>query len=141
MFLDAIREVGISLEETTRVLVVDDDADAREIIGRVLSAQGVEYAEAKNGAEALNMVNGGFSMIVLDLDMPVMNGFEFMRSIDGLDNLKDIPIIVFSGMELDAEQSETVNQYTAGIINKTDLDHEDRLTELLGNLLAVKPAS
>ena len=141
IFLDAIREVGISLEETTRVLVVDDDADAREIIGRVLSAQGVEYAEAKNGAEALNMVNDGFSLIVLDLDMPVMNGFEFMRSIDGLDNLKDIPIIVFSGMELDAEQSETVNQYTAGIINKTDLDHEDRLTELLGNLIAVKPAS
>ena len=140
-FLDAIREVGISLEETTRVLIVDDDADAREIIGRVLSAQGAEYVEAKNGAEALNMVNDGFSMIVLDLDMPVMNGFEFMRSIDGLDNLKDIPIIVFSGMELDAEQSETVNQYTAGIINKTDLDHEDRLTELLGNLMAVKPAS
>ncbi|MEC8177107.1 MAG: response regulator [Pseudomonadota bacterium] len=140
-FLDAIREVGISLEETTRVLVVDDDADAREIIGRVLSAQGVEYAEAKNGAEALNMVNDGFSMIVLDLDMPVMNGFEFMRSIDGLDNLKDIPIIVFSGMELDAEQSETVNQYTAGIINKTDLDHEDRLTELLGSLIAIKAAS
>jgi CheY-like chemotaxis protein len=141
IFLDAIREVGISLEETTRVLVVDDDADAREIIGRVLSAQGVEYVEAKNGAEALNMVNDGFSIIVLDLDMPVMNGFEFMRSIDGLDNLKDIPIIVFSGMELDAEQSETVNQYTAGIINKTDLDHEDRLTELLGNLIEVKPAS
>ena len=140
-FLDAIRELGISLEETTRVLVVDDDADAREIIGRVLSAQGAEYVEAKNGAEALNMVNDGFSIIVLDLDMPVMNGFEFMRSIDGLDNLKDIPIIVFSGMELDAEQSQTVNQYTAGIINKADLDHEDRLTELLGNLMAVKSAS
>ena len=140
-FLDAIREVGISLEETTRVLIVDDDADAREIIGRVLSAQGAEYVEAKNGAEALNMVNDGFSMIVLDLDMPVMNGFEFMRSIDGLDNLKDIPIIVFSGMELNAEQSETVNQYTAGIINKSDLDHEDRLNELLGNLMTVKRAS
>ena len=140
-FLDAIREVGIALEETTRVLIVDDDANARDIIGRVLQAQGTEYEEAKNGAEALNLVNNGFSLIVLDLDMPVMNGFEFMRSIDGLDNLKDIPIIVFSGMELDAEQSETVNQYTAGIISKTDLDHEDRLTELLGNLLAVKPAS
>ena len=123
------------------VLIVDDDANARDIIGRVLQAQGTEYEEAKNGAEALNLVNNGFSLIVLDLDMPVMNGFEFMRSIDGLDNLKDIPIIVFSGMELDAEQSETVNQYTAGIINKTDLDHEDRLTELLGNLIAVKPAS
>ena len=140
-FLNAVREVGIALEETTRVLIVDDDANARDIIGRVLQAQGTEYEEAKNGAEALNLVNDGFSLIVLDLDMPVMNGFEFMRSIDGLDNLKDIPIIVFSGMELDAEQSETVNQYTAGIINKTDLDHEDRLTELLGNLIAVKPAS
>ena len=137
-FLDAIREVGISLEETTRVLVVDDDADAREIIGRVLTAQGAEYVEAKNGAEALNLVNEHFSMITLDLDMPVMNGFEFMRSIDGLENLKDIPIIVFSGMELDAEQSETVNAYTAGIINKTDLDHEDSLTDLLSNLIGQK---
>ena len=140
-FLDAIRELGISLEETTRVLIVDDDADAREIIGRVLSAQGADYEEAKNGAEALNMVNDGFSMIVLDLDMPVMNGFEFMRSIDGLDTLKNIPIIVFSGMELDSEQSETVNRYTAGIINKTDLDHEDRLSELLSDLMTVKHAS
>ena len=137
-FLDAIREVGISLEETTRVLVVDDDADAREIIGRVLTAQGAEYVEAKNGAEALNLVNEHFSMITLDLDMPVMNGFEFMRSIDGLENLKDIPIIVFSGRELDAEQSETVNAYTAGIINKTDLDHEDSLTDLLSNLIGQK---
>ena len=77
-------------------------------------------------------------MITLDLDMPVMNGFEFMRSIDGLENLKDIPIIVFSGMELDAEQSETVNAYTAGIINKTDLDHEDSLTDLLSNLIGQK---
>ena len=107
----------------------------------MLSAQGADYVEAKNGAEALNMVNDGFSMIVLDLDMPVMNGFEFMRSIDGLDTLKNIPIIVFSGMELDSEQSETVNRYTAGIINKTDLDHEDRLTELLSDLMTVKPAS
>lgn len=139
-FLDAIRELGIALEENTRVLIVDDDADAREIIGRVLSAQGADYVEAKNGAEALNMVNDGFSMIVLDLDMPVMNGFEFMRSIDGLDTLKNIPIIVFSGMELDSEQSETVNRYTAGIISKTDLDHEDRLTELLSDLMTVKPA-
>ncbi|MAK10939.1 MAG: response regulator, partial [Rhizobiales bacterium TMED83] len=139
-FLDAIREVGISLEETTRVLVVDDDADAREIIGRVLKAQGADYVEAKNGAEALNLLNDEFSMIVLDLDMPVMNGFEFMRSIDGLDALKDIPIIVFSGMELDAEQSELVDRHTAGIINKTDLDHENRLTELLSGLMAVKAA-
>ena len=45
-FLDAIREVGISLEETTRVLVVDDDADAR-IIGRVLSAQGSNMSRPK----------------------------------------------------------------------------------------------
>jgi signal transduction histidine kinase/CheY-like chemotaxis protein len=139
-FLDAIREVGISLEETTRVLVVDDDADAREIIGRVLKAQGADYVEAKNGAEALNLVNDDFSMIVLDLDMPVMNGFEFMRSIDGLDALKDIPIIVFSGMELDTEQSELVDRHTAGIINKTDLDHENRLSELLSGLMAVKAA-
>ena len=120
--------------------MVDDDADAREIIGRVLKAQGADYVEAKNGAEALNLVNDDFSMIVLDLDMPVMNGFEFMRSIDGLDALKDIPIIVFSGMELDTEQSELVDRHTAGIINKTDLDHENRLSELLSGLMAVKAA-
>ena len=52
------------------------------------------------------MVNDGFSMIVLDLDMPVMNGFEFMRSIDGLENLKDIPIIVFSGMKLELSRAK-----------------------------------
>lgn len=61
------------------LLVVDDDADIREIMKITLEAEGFVVAEAANGQAALDQLNAGLlpRVIILDLMMPVMTGWEF----------------------------------------------------------------
>ncbi|MDC3401732.1 response regulator [Alphaproteobacteria bacterium] len=134
VLMSAIGDTGVILETSKTVLVVDDSADARDIVTRVIGQSGATVIEAKNGAEALNLVNENIALIILDLDMPVMNGFEFMKAMNELGNLKDIPIVVFSGMELNEEQKQTLSQETIGVIGKNEMEREAELAKLLASL-------
>jgi CheY-like chemotaxis protein len=84
------------------VLLIDDDADDREIFADSLFSlhKGVHLEEAKNGFEAFEKLNSaGFKkpdLIFLDLNMPVMDGKQFLILIKQDENLKDIPIIIYS---------------------------------------------
>jgi signal transduction histidine kinase/DNA-binding response OmpR family regulator len=131
VLMSAIGDTGVILETSKTVLVVDDSADARDIVTRVIGPSGATVIEAKNGAEALNLVNENIALIILDLDMPVMNGFEFMKAMSELGNLKDIPIVVFSGMELTEEQKQTLSEETIGVIGKNEMEREADLAKLL----------
>jgi signal transduction histidine kinase/ActR/RegA family two-component response regulator len=65
-----------------RVLVVDDNAVNRQVLGLILDSVGIEHAEAEDGREGLDAVTtGGFDAVLMDLQMPVMDGFEAMRRI------------------------------------------------------------
>lgn len=84
---------------SNRVFVVDDDEDIREIISEILINHGYEVETAQNGAEALAQLRSGMRpcVILLDLMMPGMNGFEF-RAEQLLDpELADIPVVVLTG--------------------------------------------
>ena len=131
----AIADLGVDMGKNVNVLVVDDDDNAREIVVRLMSAEGASCTEAQNGAEALNMLNEDISLIVLDLDMPVMNGFEFINSMNGLGNYGDVPIIIFSGMELNDEQRNELMARAAGIIGKNELNQEETLRGLLQGIV------
>jgi CheY-like chemotaxis protein len=81
------------------VLVVDDDRDILEMLREVISDAGYEVATASSGAEALALLGQGcrLSLILLDLMMPVMNGFQFLAEL-----LKDpahasTPVVVVTG--------------------------------------------
>lgn len=83
------------------VLLVDDDAAVRRTIARFLVFQGFPVVEANNGQEALAYLRsgGGASVIVLDLRMPVMDGWAFRRE-QRLDPALDkIPVVVLSGAD------------------------------------------
>ena len=85
------------------VLLVDDDEAVRRTIARFLTAEGFEVVEANNGLEALNYLRtgAGVSVIVLDLRMPVMDGWTFRRE-QRLDPVLDrIPVVVLSGADAD----------------------------------------
>ena len=85
------------------VLLVDDDEAVRRTIARFLTAEGFEVVEANNGLEALNYLRtgAGASVIVLDLRMPVMDGWTFRRE-QRLDPVLDkIPVVVLSGADAD----------------------------------------
>jgi two-component system, chemotaxis family, chemotaxis protein CheY len=66
-----------------RVLIVDDSSFIREYVRQLLQRMGVECKEANNGKEALEAVRveGGFDLMLLDLNMPVMNGLECVRTL------------------------------------------------------------
>jgi CheY-like chemotaxis protein len=78
------------------VLVVDDQAEVRRLIHRMLEHSGFEVAEAANGEEALGLLDAGVSprVIVLDLWMPIIDGWEFLER-----TTTRAPVIVISGVE------------------------------------------
>jgi CheY-like chemotaxis protein len=85
------------------VLVVDDDASVREILVEILQMSGLEVCCAANGRDALARLRCGQvrpDAIVLDLDMPVMNGWQFRKEQLLDPKLADIPVLVASGSEL-----------------------------------------
>jgi CheY-like chemotaxis protein len=79
-------------------IVVDDDPDARRIFSRIVSKLGVSAKVAENGKQALEMIQASPPrLIVLDLMMPVMDGFQVLSYLQASPNLRHIPVIVISG--------------------------------------------
>jgi CheY-like chemotaxis protein len=85
------------------VLLVDDDAAVRRTIARFLTFEGFAVVEASNGQEALTYLRtgAGASVIVLDLRMPVMDGWTFRREQRLDPRLENIPVVVLSGADAD----------------------------------------
>jgi CheY-like chemotaxis protein len=79
------------------VLIVEDNADLLETVGQVLEKDGFEVELAENGREALNILKRRRPfLIILDLMMPVMNGWEFLQLFQANRMMSDIPVIVCS---------------------------------------------
>ena len=104
-----------------RILVVDDDESIRQIVHMCLSDEGFEVREASNGQSALDALEEFQpGLILLDLRMPVMDGWEFARRYEALPG-PHVPIVAFVAA-LNAEQ-ECADLQTAGILTKPfDLD-------------------
>jgi CheY-like chemotaxis protein len=81
------------------VLVVDDDAGHRTLLCDALQEMGYETAEAANGREALDLLEGhGLpDAVLLDLRMPVMSGWRLLELLRKSPRAKDLPIIIISG--------------------------------------------
>jgi CheY-like chemotaxis protein len=82
------------------ILVVDDDADSRETIREMLEELGHTVVEASNGRDALDFLVSHPSvevlLILLDLKMPIMNGWQLLRLLDSYVRLSTIPVMVVS---------------------------------------------
>jgi CheY-like chemotaxis protein len=89
------------------VLIVDDDADASAALTLLLQFRGYEVASAENGASALDYLSHhpAPSLIILDLFMPQMNGWEFRRHLAGNPKLARVPVLVTTafGRDVDIE--------------------------------------
>ena len=86
----------------TRILVADDNAEIREILRILLTGEGYEVIEAKDGNEDLQLFDPSIDLIVLDIMMPNMDGIEATKTIRSLDraDAKSIPIIAIQQMHL-----------------------------------------
>lgn len=94
-----------------RILVIDDSADNRELLKLLLDSNGFRTDCAPNGAEALSLMKDHLDLpklILLDANMPVMDGYRFRIEQNKDDRLKNIPVVVMSG-EHDLSMNERMN--------------------------------
>jgi CheY-like chemotaxis protein len=85
-----------SAADDETVLIVDDDASVLDALGELLESEGYAVVTALNGREALERLRGGLRpcVILLDLMMPVMDGWDFRQEQVKDRDLKDIPIVI-----------------------------------------------
>lgn len=97
------------MTEKARVLVVDDDEDIRIAIEMTLALRGYDVTSAGDGADALDLLHAGHapSVILLDLRMPRMNGFEFLHALRADAALPRIPVIVLTGDSAAAHEARS----------------------------------
>ena len=95
---ERVRNVWAAVPENARILVVDDDVDLRRSLAEVLTEAGYAVSCARNGEEALRQLQTDRvpSAILLDLAMPVMDGWTFRERMRGDPRLADIPTVVIS---------------------------------------------
>ena len=107
------------------VLIVEDDLDTREMLGRFLELEGYKVETAEHGRRALERLGSGVGacVILLDLMMPVMDGWQFRQEQIRDASLADIPVIVVSAAGRERLEKIQANAYLS---KPVDLD------ELLG---------
>jgi len=98
------------------VMVVDDSLTVRKITGRMLTREGYEVATAKDGVDALQQLQDiRPDCILLDVEMPRMDGFEFARNVRADAKTKGIPIIMITSRTADKHRNHAlelgVNEY------------------------------
>ena len=119
----------------SQVLLVEDDAATRGVVRAILECAGWRVTEAENGLEALAcMKHDCPSLILLDLFMPVMNGFEFAAHVRAHDEWRSIPIVVMTAHELDSEDRLRLNGFVEAIL-PTEGTPSDALLNQVSSLL------
>lgn len=121
----------------SRILVVDDHEDIRLLLRLELSADGHHILEAENGEEALAAIAAGpVDLVLLDIMMPVMDGWEVLRRLSGEPRP---PIVVVTGMS-SAEHRHVVDLLELGALDVVPKPFEpDWLLRLVDAILLVDP--
>ncbi|WP_170481880.1 response regulator [Ruegeria arenilitoris] len=114
-------------------LVVEDDPAARETMVRTLQGDGWKVDEAENGKIALGKTEKHeFELILLDLMMPVMDGFEFLERLRSSEHPSaNCPIIIVTAMELNTEDHKRLQTSVSDVVQKSGGDVEGVLEEIL----------
>jgi CheY-like chemotaxis protein len=126
--LAAILREHCASPSSASILVVEDDVPTREMLCRLLASMGYVAHQAINGRSGLDWLanNPAPSLILLDLMMPKMDGFEFLRELRKRSAFVDVPVIVVTAKELTAEDVRILSGQTERIIAKD----QTYLTEL-----------
>jgi two-component system chemotaxis response regulator CheY len=105
-----------------RVLIVDDSSVMRKIVGRSLrqaGLEGIEVLEASNGSEALSSVReNSFDLILSDINMPLMDGLEFVRQLRSIEAAKEIPVVMITTEAGEGHVVQALSLGASGYIRK-----------------------
>ena len=113
------------------ILVVEDDEISSHLLRRNLEKEGYPAVVASNGRAALEIIRLRLpSVILLDLMMPEMDGFEFVQAVRGRKDLRDVPIIVLTAKDLTEEDKQRLTGCVTCILQKQTASPEDLQKEL-----------
>jgi CheY-like chemotaxis protein/anti-sigma regulatory factor (Ser/Thr protein kinase) len=113
------------------VLVVEDDVETRQLLRRMLEPEGFSVVEAENGRVALERLRGvSPSVVLLDLMMPEVDGFEFVAEFRRREAWRSIPVIVVTAKDLSREDRERLNGSVQKILQKGAYGREQLLAEV-----------
>ncbi len=117
------------------VLVVEDDPSASDLLRRTLEGEGWTVKVARNGREALAQMDvEDPAIILLDLMMPEMDGFEFLSEIRSLPRASTVPVIVVTAKELTAVERSKLNGQVTTVLQKGDYSRDELLSEIASKL-------
>jgi signal transduction histidine kinase/DNA-binding response OmpR family regulator len=106
-------------ERNVRVLVIDDEAVARDLVANALRPEGFEVVTAASGREGLALARERQpDLVICDLIMPEMDGFEVVNRLAESDMPKDVPILILTGQNLTSADRERLNGKVAAVMNK-----------------------
>jgi len=114
-----------------RVLVVDDQSDCSEPMARLLKLCGFEAQTAANGREALDKLHHWTAdLVLLDLMMPIMDGFAFLEAIRNQPQFCELPVIVFSAWDNETTRGRLQRLGVASTYRKADTDFDTMVSPI-----------
>jgi CheY-like chemotaxis protein len=114
-----------------QVLVVDDDPKTRDMLRRTLQKAGWMVAEAANGCEAIETLErSNPALILLDLMMPGMDGFEVLERLQGDETWREVPVIIVTAKDLTREDIVRLNGRVAKVLQKGAYQRRDLVRDI-----------
>ena len=134
-FINTLKRIMGTNTQNQKVLVIDDDKDVRELLSRLLKDAGYMPIDARDGKEGLERTKDEPALIILDLEMPRMDGFEFLDNyIKNVPEENRAPILVFSGKDLTDVQEELLKERVVGLVKKDDVSM-DKLSQMIQGII------
>jgi signal transduction histidine kinase/DNA-binding response OmpR family regulator len=127
-----MRAVGRHVRgDRAQVLVVDDDPKTRDMLRRTLQKAGWTVAEAANGCEALEALERAKpALVLLDLLMPDMDGFEVLERLNGDATWREVPVIIVTAKDLTPDDIERLNGRVAKVLQKGTYERRDLVRDI-----------
>ena len=119
-----------------KLIVADDSRLIRGIIEKTAVSIGFEVLQAANGKEALNLLEANgkdINLVLLDWNMPMMNGIDVLRNMRGDDRFKEIPVLMVSTESEDDKIKEAIDAGAHGYLTKPFT--ADKLTDAIHQVL------
>jgi signal transduction histidine kinase/CheY-like chemotaxis protein len=114
-----------------QVLVIEDEPSIRQMVRRVLEKEGWVVREAENGKAGLQAVSENKpAVILLDLMMPVMNGFDFIRELRKNKDWQDIPVVILTAKDLTLEDRQQLKGNVERVYQKGEYNRDQLLNEV-----------